>query len=418
MKIYQKLVIFVSILTIVGFVVAQAQAAWESIDSSVSITENTPVYDAAAGTASVTITITNTSGDIEGDLRLMITGVDIPINIDGIADDGTPYYDILTGQTGIFEAGESSFVTLVFSVAEGDPIDFALGVEVNDAAIYQDIFRKNISRTPEEFSGAGMIKVMPVYVDGRSSKGQPYVDCNYYDCDTVTFDTVDPNDVIKVKPLVVTYEQEIEDAAFNPVPDHTDEVTLARDVIAAVSYDDGATWKRANISKTARQSSFMLDNGVSYLGDSEKIDFTVEGDYVFITWVDKYARSGNPWDLDPNYDYYQIMGPQRSVDYLDVHGDDDPRPDLGQKPFSALWAARGYLDPNLGQIVWFKGDQITTGRNDAVRNYTAGLKNGGFAVSWQEDPKGLKTGKGMGPGAGMSGACVHHKTDLWYSYIE
>jgi len=112
------------------------------------------------------------------------------------------------------------------------------------------------------------------------------------------------------------------------------------------------------------------------------------------------------------------MGPQRSVDYLDVHGDDDPRPDLGQKPFSALYGARGYLDPNLGQIVWFKGDQITTGRNDAVRNYTAGLKDGGFAVSWQEDPKGLKTGKGMGPGAGMSGACVHHKTDLWYSYIE
>ena len=26
-------------------------------------------------------------------------------------------------------------------------------------------------------------------------------------------------------------------------------------------------------------------------------------------------------------------------------------------------------------------------------------------------------GKGRGPGAGMSGACVNHKTDIWYSYI-
>ena len=49
---------------------------------------------------------------------------------------------------------------------------------------------------------------------------------------------------------------------------------------------------------------------------------------------------------------------------------------------------------------------------------TVGSARGaGFAIAWQEDPAGLRPGKGKGPGEGWSGAISNHKTDMWYSFI-
>ena len=45
------------------------------------------------------------------------------------------------------------------------------------------------------------------------------------------------------------------------------------------------------------------------------------------------------------------------------------------------------------------------------------LKGAGCALTWQEDPEGLRPGKGLGPGEGWSGAIANAKTDIWYSYI-
>jgi rubredoxin len=83
---------------------------------------------------------------------------------------------------------------------------------------------------------------------------------------------------------------------------------------------------------------------------------------------------------------------------------------------------------DVGTVVWYSAEQITTGRRDAIRTFPAAEEPdpstkdspapGGFAITWQEDPKGLKTGKGRGPGAGMSGAGVNHKTDIWYTYLK
>jgi hypothetical protein len=42
----------------------------------------------------------------------------------------------------------------------------------------------------------------------------------------------------------------------------------------------------------------------------------------------------------------------------------------------------------------------------------------GCVITWQEDPEGLRPGKGEGPGEGWSGAIAHHETDIWYSYID
>jgi len=42
----------------------------------------------------------------------------------------------------------------------------------------------------------------------------------------------------------------------------------------------------------------------------------------------------------------------------------------------------------------------------------------GCAITWQEDPDGLRAGQGLGPGEGWSGAVANSQTDTWYSYIS
>jgi len=402
---------------------------------------------------------------IIGDFRLLVTPLNdesFPTNAEIMGEGGSdpaPYYEVTTATGGVFLEGEVITVTMSFAIE--DP-EYTLALEVNEESASRDIFRKNVSKTAEIPTTGGLIKVMPVYVDAQNTKGEKLctnvnaldsksllIPCSEVVCLDEAGEPIScPTDPVpaRVKPLVMSYEQEVEGTEFNSVPDWEGEgIRLARDTYAAFSLDDGATWKRKNVSRTATKSSFTLENGVQYPGDSEKANISIAGPYVLVTWVDKYCRSGNPWDMLDEEDLYQVMGSQRSVSYLDVHGDDEPRPDLGERPFSCVMAARGVLDqnknlgivdqngepipnPNFGTITWYKAEQLSVGRRDAYQNFVAGYQpvfddtqavpgTGGFAVSWQEDPKGLKTGKGRGPGAGMSGSCVNHKTDVWYSYI-
>ena len=93
-----------------------------------------------------------------------------------------------------------------------------------------------------------------------------------------------------------------------------------------------------------------------------------------------------------------------------------------------MWACRGvlvwegnavnYPDREIGDIVWFKPERLTSGRRDAFFAMLHGARNAGFAIAWQEDPGGLLPGSCKGGGHGWSGATVHKKTDIWYSYIK
>ena len=49
---------------------------------------------------------------------------------------------------------------------------------------------------------------------------------------------------------------------------------------------------------------------------------------------------------------------------------------------------------------------------------TACVAGAGCAVTWQEDPEGVRPGEGEGPGTGWSGATTASKTDIWYSFVE
>jgi len=150
----------------------------------------------------------------------------------------------------------------------------------------------------------------------------------------------------------------------------------------------------------------------------------------------------NPYHVT---DIWGVRGQQRSVDYDEV--DDVAELGIGEIPYSCLWAARGAIvtekdlvegayaslnvedDPEtpdvdetravvLGDIIWYKPERLTSGRRDAYIPVAGSARGAGFAIAWQEDPSGLRPGKGKGPGQGWSGAISNHKTDIWYSYIS
>ena len=144
-------------------------------------------------------------------------------------------------------------------------------------------------------------------------------------------------------------------------------------------------------------------------------------------------------------DIWGVRGQQQSVDYDEV--DDVAELGIGEIPYSCLWATRGVIvsekelaegtfaslnvadDPEtpdvdethvvqLGDIIWYKPERITSGRRDVYIPMLGSARGAGFAIAWQEDPSGLRPGKGKGPGEGWSGAISNHKTDIWYTYIR
>ena len=317
------------------------------------------------------------------------------------------------------------------------------------------MFRKNVAKTPELASAKAKLNVMPVWFPALKANGEA---ASFLDSETETemggipyYD--EEGNLIRTateaKPLVVVYTDEVDGYG-------------AADVFAAVSRDDGHTWKRKNISRMAARSSFTLATGEPFYGHCKKPVFQVKGNKIFIAWTSKFAKGGKPrysiqvcQDLDgdgepdpcetchgsgdneecgPDYtpddpyvvdDFWGVSGPQRSVDYTE-----QGYPEVGEVPYSAVWTCRGLIvtqaeinkggwwaDKEIGDIVWFKPERLTSGRRDANQVFCGGADGAGFAIAWQEDPKGLRPGEAKGPGPGWGGATANHKTDIWYSYI-
>jgi hypothetical protein len=287
-----------------------------------------------------------------------------------------------------------------------------------------NMMRRNISKTPGLASDKAKIEIMPVYVPAQRPDGTP-VEVVYYDADGEVMETRDV-----AKPIVVTYLDEIEGAGEGGF-----------DVFVAISRDDGDSWKRRNISKTADKSSLL-----GYPGKSWKPMLKVKDNKIFVAWTDKYCRGGrpayaikvcpditgdglpDPCDIcrethegeicKPDYqgddvywrdDIFGVGGPQRSVVYEDF-------PEKGEVPYSCVWTARAVVEEN-GNIQWFKPEKVSSGRRDAYQIFAGAGTGVAFAIVWQEDPKGLRPGEGEGPGEGWSGARSNNKTDIWYSYI-
>ncbi|MBN1657392.1 MAG: hypothetical protein JXA93_03270 [Anaerolineae bacterium] len=287
------------------------------------------------------------------------------------------------------------------------------------------MFRRNVSHTPDLETERANINHMAFYVPAQSSNGTLGVPIEYHDAEGNLVDTRD-----YAKPLVAVY--------IDALPEHEEEIRGAysimsgtsfgaHDAYAALSLDDGTSWKRTNLSLSADLSSFTLANGHPYPGDAHNMTFAIAGDKVLAGWISKYCDGGSPAytlvdDMGTRLypDIWGVMGSQGSVDYT-LQG----FPEVGEIPYSCVWSARGTLVPlddtptdGPYDIIWTKAERLTSGRRDANRLEMAGDSAAGFMMVWQEDPEGLRPGQGLGPGEGWSGAVVNAQTDLWYSYIS
>ncbi len=316
------------------------------------------------------------------------------------------------------------------------------------------MFRKNISKTPDLETEHATIRMLPVYVPAQASDGTLLTEgIEYSNADGALVETR-----YEARPLISHYNdghvEFIEEEGYGGFPGHGE-----RDAFAAVSLDDGATWKTTNLSRSGDLSSISIkvkNRWVPYPGDVGRSFAASDGNNVLIVWVSKYCASGSPayamtadeQDLLATYlagtgtiadadactdddpltpctyleDAFGVAGSQglQSADDLA----EDGYPLVGDYPYSCAWAARGVILPpaatglETSTFVWFKAERLSSGTRSANRPEAVCVKGAGCVVTWQEDPDGIRPGEGEGPGEGWSGAVAHHETDTWYTYVD
>ena len=142
------------------------------------------------------------------------------------------------------------------------------------------------------------VKTMDFYVPTQRADGtvEPV---EYYNVDQALVETR-----AAAKPLVGVY--------INGEAEHVDGVGFVghgvRDAYAAVSLDDGETYKNTNLSESADESSsdvirndikLFKDTKGEYPGDVVNIFHAVAGDKVLVAWPSRYCSSGQPnYSLD------------------------------------------------------------------------------------------------------------------------
>lgn len=263
----------------------------------------------------------------------------------------------------------------------------------------ENLFVKNVSKTPEADSDKAGMDVLDISVPAHAADGT----------------ALDG----EVQPLIVSYS--------DGVGPNGEE-----DPFVAMSFDNGQSWARTNLFRKAGRE--MQINHRTFYATSDGPSMHLEGNYVLVSWISTfcpgapdYAAGGGIDPLVPNpaaellgdpepddgfaHDWFQVLGPQGTVTYYFDNGS------MLTNPYYCVWAVRGVVDDVTGEVLWRVPEQITSGTRDAKIVEPAGVEDMGFGLTWQEDPEGLLPGEGEGPGVGWSGATTHHKTDVWYSSL-
>lgn len=182
-----------------------------------------------------------------------------------------------------------------------------------------------------------------------------------------------------------------------------------------------------------------------YPGDVVNGIHAMAGNKILTAWQSKFCSAGSPaWgdefiandqaavatylgiDIASDLyltDVFGVAGSQGSTDYREQEEYPGEYDEVGVVPHSCLWTARGLLRedpavPGTTEVVWFQAERLTSGRRDVNRIEVGCVAGAGCAVSWQEDPEGLRPGEGEGPGTGWSGATTASKTDVWFSFVR
>lgn len=324
------------------------------------------------------------------------------------------------------------------SAQAGEAINKNMAENINIDALSQDTIVPDGIPPEAEHT---FIKYLRTYVPAQRSDGTVADPVEYNDADGVLV-----KDRTVAKPLISAF-------LYGPVerPEAAGDENAGgfvgfgqRDAYAAVSLDDGNSWKSTNLSESATLFSSVLPD---YPGDVVNIAHAVAGNHIAVAWPSRYCSSGSPAytaDTDSDYirdlnevatflgidraadlyltDLFGVAGSQGSVDYAE-----QGFPTIGEVPFNCLWTARGVLfegdDPRTegvlesNHVIWYKPERLTSGRRDVNRVEIAMVGDAGVAVIWQEDPGGLRPGAGEGPGEGWSGAIGNSQTDIWYSFL-
>jgi hypothetical protein len=167
-------------------------------------------------------------------------------------------------------------------------------------------------------------------------------------------------------------------------------------------------------------------------GDVVNVSQAVVGNDILVAWVSRDCSDVGTSPLntiESGANPYGVLGIQGYIDYGLTKAEGEIGTSalqairaIGKVPFACVWTRRGRIveDTATGgsKVNWWAKERLTSGVRDAWKLEVAGQENGGFAVVWQEDPEGLLSGSGEGPGEGWSGSTVNHKTDVWYSYLR
>jgi hypothetical protein len=182
-------------------------------------------------------------------------------------------------------------------------------------------------------------------------------------------------------------------------------------VYVKYSFNEGLTWSAPVLLsldalgyKTGGQT-ITTSGSYTTTADNNKPNIfappTTSGAKLVVTWTSAYC----PQDPSlPNAGSYTsaVQGQSATVNGGAI-----------DHAFYCMWTATS-TDPNLR--AWTT-TQLTNGARDAIGDVVTGNATGtGFALSWQEDPTGLKPGEAEGPGDGGSGATVSPGTNIWYAY--
>ena len=236
------------------------------------------------------------------------------------------------------------------------------------------LLRKNVSNTPDtetEFAGINMGRF---YVPVQSSDGTLLTSITYQDYLGAILETR-----TSAKPLVTNYT--------DGTVTHVEGIGFIghgkRDAYAAVSFDDGATWKRTNLSNSGTKKIKVLTEGKPffYYGDVVRAYTHMAGNKVMAIWASRYCDQGNPAYLlaptdgtpsavidpltgTPYQDLFAVRGQQGYVEYEDY-------PAVGKVPYACVWTARGTIEKDAATgksvMLWRQAERLTSGGRDANR---------------------------------------------------
>jgi hypothetical protein len=233
---------------------------------------------------------------------------------------------------------------------------------------------------------------------------------------SITVTTTDPaNNAYKAKMGWISYKSATTQPEYDvkaQIMVYADGMPGKQNIYVARSTDNGATWSQQAVTSNGGAALTGVVSG--YLATNNKPNIYVapigvinngKGANALLTWT-----STDCTDAGNNVTDIPGPAPAQLINSTLVPN----------QPYMCLWTARS-AD---GGLNWVK-QRLTDGFLDTDEDVPAGFvkytndttATGGFAITYQADPAGLKPGEAEGPGEGASGAAVNPGTNVWYTFL-